>query len=395
MPIPTPFDMLNDLLPGDKIRTFCEYSLYGITKGTVLTFKAYVRGEDLFPDQAYRDPMVYAETEEMTAELAGWIVSFEFVERPAKPFDIFKDFKPGDKIRRIGCNHVDLHVGDIVTFKNYHSAKTLNIEEHDYAMYVDKFELVKDNIKPFNIFKDLLPGDKIRRIEDDFGKVNKGDVVTFEEYFGDSLRVEEYHDGSMYVKKFEFVERPTKEQERNMKDQVQYNLNALNDNEYLFEVTNQPATDFVFKDSTGFIIHSQSFPEANIGYNTVYLKGNDTTRTSCIIQDKDVSKLSTYLDRMKNAIKEYNVSITSKDIHKEEYIEAMKTTIKEYVDGTHAFDTTKCALCKVTSKYKDIISCTICPWLVISGHKCKATPAAKVNERIAELLDWIEQYKAM
>jgi len=332
MPIPTPFDMLNDLLPGDKIRTFCEYSLYGITKGTVLTFKAYVRGEDLFPDQAYRDPMVYAETEEMTAELAGWIVSFEFVERPAKPFDIFKDFKPGDKIRRIGCNHVDLHVGDIVTFKNYHSAKTLNIEEHDYAMYVDKFE---------------------------------------------------------------FVERPTKEQERNMKDQLQYNLTALNDNEYLFEVTNQPLTDFVFKDSTGFIIHSQSFPEANIGYNTVYLKGNDTTRTSCIIQDKDVSKLSTYLDRMKNAIKEYNVSITSKDIHKEEYIEAMKTTIKEYVDGTHAFDTTKCALCKVTSKYKDIISCTICPWLVISGHKCKATPAAKVNERITELLYWIEKYKAI
>jgi len=314
MPIPTPFYMLNDLLPGDKIRRIGDNSR-GYKNNVLYTFKNY--------------PTPELNVEEH--DISGFIKYFEFVERPAS-FDIFKDFKPGDKIRRIGYNHVDLHVGDIVTFKNYHSAKTLNIEEHDYAMYVDKFELVKI---------------------------------------------------------------PTKEQEKEMKDQVQYTLTALNDNEYLFQVTNQPATDFVFKDSTGFIIHSQLFPEVNIGYNTVYLKGNDKHRTMCIIQDKDVSKLSTYLDRMKNAIKEYNVSITSKDIHKEEYIEAMKTTIKEYVDGTHAFDTTKCALCKVTSKYKDIISCTICPWLVISGHKCKATPAAKVNERITELLYWIEKYKAM
>jgi len=394
MPIPTPFDMLNDLLPGDKIRTFCEYSLYGITKGTVLTFKAYVRGEDLFPDQAYRDPMVYAETEEMTAELAGWIVSFEFVERPDKEFNILTDLLPGDKIRRIGESSWGFKNNVLYTFKNY-TMPDLNVEEHNISGYIKYFEFVERPAKPFDIFKDFKPGDKIRRIDNDHIDLHVGDIVTFKKYHSDkTLHVEE-QDYAMYVHKFEFVERPTKEQERNMKDQVQYNLNALNDNEYLFEVTNQPATDFVFKDSTGFIIHSQSFPEANIGYNTVYLKGNDTTRTSCIIQDKDVSKLSTYLDRMKNAIKEYNVSITSKDIHKEEYIEAMKTTIKEYVDGTHAFDTTKCALCKVTSKYKDIISCTICPWLVISGHKCKATPAAKVNERIAELLDWIEQYKAM
>jgi hypothetical protein len=393
MPIPTPFDMLNDLLPGDKIRTFCEYSLYGITKGTVLTFKAYVRGEDLFPDQAYRDPMVYAETEEMTAELAGWIVSFEFVERPDKEFNILTDLLPGDKIRRIGDNSRGYKNNVLYTFKNYPTPE-LNVEEHDISGFIKYFEFV-ERPASFDIFKDFKPGDKIRRIGYNHVDLHVGDIVTFKNYHSaKTLNIEE-HDYAMYVDKFELVKIPTKEQEKEMKDQVQYTLTALNDNEYLFQVTNQPATDFVFKDSTGFIIHSQLFPEVNIGYNTVYLKGNDKHRTMCIIQDKDVSKLSTYLDRMKNAIKEYNVSITSKDIHKEEYIEAMKTTIKEYVDGSHVFDVDKCALCKVTKKYNDICNCTICPWLVITGHKCKATPAAKVNERITELLYWIEKYKAM
>jgi hypothetical protein len=73
----------------------------------------------------------------------------------------------------------------------------------------------------------------------------------------------------------------------------------------------------------------------------------------------------------------------------------MKTTIKEYVDGTHRFDTNKCALCKVTSRYNDIVQCTICPWMVLTKHKCRVTPAYNVNERITELLDWIEKYKAM
>jgi hypothetical protein len=330
----------------------------------------------------------------MKAELGGWVESFEFVERPVKEFNILTDLLPGDKIRRISDSSWGFKNNILYTFKNY-ITPDLNVEENDISGYIKYFEFVERPVKPFDIFTDLKPGDKIRRFEDDFNLLKAKETVTFLTYTSkDSLRIKEY-DFNMYIKKFELVQQLNKEQEKYMKEELIYNLTPLNDNEYLFTITNQPKLDFSFKDSTKFNIVSQSYPDANMVYDTLYLKGNQTTRTSCIIHHENTSILSTYIDRIKNAIKEYNESITKKDIHKEEYIEAMKTTIKEYVDGTHRFDTNKCALCKVTSRYNDIVQCTICPWMVLTKHKCRVTPAYNVNERITELLDWIEKYKAM
>lgn len=316
-----PFNILTDLLPGDKIRRTCNNGC-GIAKGTVLTFKAYVT-EYL---------MLFAETEEMKANEAGWIRSFEFVERPVKPFNMFTDLKLGDKIRRIEKDFNDVKEGDVVTFYNYCSEVCLSIIEKEYTMYIDKFVLAK--------------------------QLNK-------------------------------------KQEKEMKNQLEYYLTAMNDNEYLFEITTQPFINFTFRDSTGFKIESISRPDTSIENDTLYVKGTESFSNMCIISHKNVSVLNTYLDRMKNAIKEYNESITEKNLHKEEYIKAMKTTIKEYVDGTHKFNASTCALCKITKKYNDINSCTICPWVVITGNTCKIIPDFLVNERITELLDWIEKYKAM
>jgi hypothetical protein len=300
----------------------------------------------------YVDPMVYVETEEMKASDAGWLVSFEFVERPVKQFDIFTDLKPGDKIRRTCNNGVNgIQKGTVLTFKQY--------------------------VKGIDILPDKSYIDETYVETEEMKAVDAG-----------------------WLASFEFLERPVKQFDifKDMKEKLTYTLTELSDNEYLFTITNQLAFKDMFKDSKGFTIKAHSFPDSNISCNTLYIKGIESHRTSCIIRHDDISVLSAYIDNMKNAIKEYNDSLTKIDIHKEEFIEAMKTTIKEYVDGTHVFNADNCALCKVATKFRPIyppINCSICPWVVITGHKCRQTPDFKVNERITELLYWIKKYKAM
>lgn len=89
--------------------------------------------------------------------------------------------------------------------------------------------------------------------------------------------------------------------------------------------------------------------------------------------------------------------------YKKEFIAALKQTAKEYINGTHIYDITKCHLCKTVAKIKGILyedmyqsedTCNICPWMVITGKVCHDTKYEE-SKRVAEIMEWIKKYEKM
>lgn len=66
----------------------------------------------------------------------------------------------------------------------------------------------------FDIYKDLLSGDIIKRIGEDvetrLGSMRTGDICVFKEYRGGDILIEGYEDLHFYPYRFEFVGRPNK-----------------------------------------------------------------------------------------------------------------------------------------------------------------------------------------
>lgn len=86
---------------------------------------------------------------------------------------------------------------------------------------------------------------------------------------------------------------------------------------------------------------------------------------------------------------------------KEEFIQAMKNTIKKYaedIDGyckSGTFDS--CYLCHVAgvSSSGSTDGCQKCPWVIINKEKCYNSYLTHIKkiDRIAQLIDWIKNYE--
>lgn len=265
-----------------------------------------------------------------------------------------------------------------------------------------------------NIKKDLLPGDKIKRIEvyiDSPGYI-KGNIYTFKEYYcASDLKTEELQ-CSGTITAFEFVERPS---ERIQLKELQVETTILNDYELLINITKQTHlySEFgnggsVFITSNGFKIESVSCPCAADTSNRLFVKGSDVYKSSTIFRadtQEDLEKCKFSIDK---AVKEYNEFFSKEkgpELYKEEFIEAMKQTITEYLNDNHIFGIESCALCTLVMKklgkgcrdFKIGINqdCKICPWIVLTGRTCSKIPKEEYHYRIKELLDWIKEYKKL
>lgn len=95
------------------------------------------------------------------------------------------------------------------------------------------------------------------------------------------------------------------------------------------------------------------------------------------------------------------IELVSCSNYKKEYIDAMKETAIEYIQGTHVRSYTECKLCILTANIKGIPvkdfyatldKCSTCPWVILTGEVCSYKDP---SERAKELIDWVEQYKKM
>jgi hypothetical protein len=78
---------------------------------------------------------------------------------------------------------------------------------------------------------------------------------------------------------------------------------------------------------------------------------------------------------------------------REEFIQAMKETAIEYINGKHRYDYTVCKLCKVAEAQGHSEKCNICPWMIITGKKCNTIEDKNNLIRAKELLDWVKIYE--
>lgn len=376
-------DISTDLQPGDIIKRV-EGSYGEHEKGLEMTFRAYTRFQDT----------TSVSVAENTTE--GHAKNYEFVRRPtAVPvIDVHNDLLPGDKIRRICCdNGCDgERVGEIYTFKGYQDdgAYLHTIEFEKYAS-CNRFEFV-ERPKKFDIFKDLIAGDIIRRTGGNYtwnGKTLKtGDLCTFSHYYNTSpdnrvLYIDD-HSSGWDVDKFEFVSH--KGETKNMKSKLVTTFEDIKKGDSVFSLRYGHGKVHEFDtDSRPLCIR---FEDGMTTWFTYEGKEEPDDKNQSLFW------LEVTIDIPKHEI------LTREDFKRAEYIAAMKTVAKEYIDGAHRFDGATCALCTVTANLDEnegkrkcnTTHCKKCPWMVITGHTCSIRHDHMT--RAAELLSWIEIFEA-
>lgn len=121
-----------------------------------------------------------------------------------------------------------------------------------------------------------------------------------------------------------------------------------------------------------------------------------------------VFTVSTDLVTMDDVIK--RIANPPKKYYKSLFIEAMKETLKEYIDGTHVCSASKCRLCQTVMSIKVLPEyewvklpfkerCDVCPWVKMTGNDCSVMSGELSNERIKErmleLIEWIAHYETL
>jgi hypothetical protein len=225
-----------------------------------------------------------------------------------------------------------------------------------------------------NIEKDLLKGDKIKRINCNNGSSEKKVKIYTFSYYNSLLQI-----NVVFVDSYQALVTVTK--------QTHFGGNfSLNNNTFIA--------------SNDIILRSLKYV-ARDGKN-LYVKGDHLKKNSTVIYDES-GNIFTIIDGIKQAVREYNEFFVKKEKvnpYRVEYIDAMKQTAVEYLNGTHVYDTLKCTLCKVTSDIagrdidshrRDMKWCATCPWMVLTNELCQRRGDSL--KRSAELTEWIKTYE--
>lgn len=265
---------------------------------------------------------------------------------------------------------------------------------HNHAISTkDGYTITAHMVHPFDITKDLIKGDKIKRVTTSLWPTQYGEVgvvYTFERYSSDnsSLHVSELSASGSTTTAFEFVERPETKGD-NMVSQFSYQCESKEEQVMLLGGLT----------ALGYKIHgrdsytAESFTDRHgIKFYTVV----DTKHKTICGGSVKESYNRKYFNNRDEFISEIIKVVSRPKHYKDKFIPAMKELVKEYLDGNHLFNSNTCSLCKVVQEIMDTDSrtskdCTICPWVVLTGKRCTAQ---KDNlKRAAELLEWIKKYE--
>lgn len=249
-------------------------------------------------------------------------------------------------------------------------------------------EMIK---KKFDMVTDLLPGDRVKRVigsnwPSHHGELGKIYTVLRYDVGSHSISLEELKNHSdAKFNAFEFVERPKMEE---TKENKRLNYEVKSQEEFDFIIAGAIAIGKEFFGLTSIDKIKKDFLYSDFPYLT--LEGNNIN-----------GYFHVYGDLI--SFDEFFKVITKKkpNLYIDEYIEAMKQTAKEYIDGTHKWNYSFCALCKVTMEAKNIKSikksetCDICPWTIMTGKPCTVEEDINPTTRVTELMSWIKKYEKM
>lgn len=233
----------------------------------------------------------------------------------------------------------------------------------------------------FNMRKDLREGDRIRRISDS-GTLTEGEVYTFVRYSSTGyVNVEGFGTNNYDPDYFELVS--TK-----YKRVTDFKYAKAGDKAYSMEFGEVEIIENDPEDASPIEVRYKDSDEdtrtMRFNYDGVCVENYNTERT--LFHSKPDFEIPT---------KEI---IIEDEMFYDEFIDAMKKTAKEYIDGTHDWDASSCALCQTVKKVLKLDgsitteSCRkVCPWFIITGKRCVQSKTG--ISRAQELLEWIKIYE--
>lgn len=267
---------------------------------------------------------------------------------------------------------------------------------HNHTLLTkDGHTITTHMVRPFDITKDLIKGDKIKRVTaslwpTEHGEV--GEVYTFERYCSGNgaLHVSELGASGSTTTAFEFVERP-KTKEGIIMTQFSYQCKSKEEQIMLLG----GLTALGYKIHGGDSYTAESFTDRHgIKFYTVV----DTKHKTICGDSVKESYNRKYFNNRDEFISEIIKVECKPTTYKDKFIPAMKALIKEYVDGKHSFAANNCTLCATVKEIHGIKRgslngehCRICPWVVITGKTCE--PTSDNLKRAAELIEWIKEYE--